>query len=38
MGAAALDRARLIGAPERYARRLETIIQSMLEHHDRRTA
>ena len=33
MGSAALDRARLFGAPDRYARRLETIIHSVLDNH-----
>lgn len=34
MGSAALDRVRLMGAPDRYARKLETIIHSVLDHHD----
>ena len=32
LGAAALDRIRVAGAPGRYASRLETLIQSMLDH------
>jgi glycosyltransferase involved in cell wall biosynthesis len=34
MGSAALDRMRLLGAPDRYARSLETVIHRARDHHD----